>query len=78
MVHVRIQVQSGRLRSRSPLIKITGSSQIMRVSRVTITPFGEKVLAGAANHVEANDIDDWVGGVHLSSAEGNIVYRDEI
>lgn len=68
----------GRSDLHSPLIKITGSSQIMRVYRVTITPFGEKVLAGEANHVEVNGIDDWVGGVHLSSAEGNIVYRDEI
>ena len=66
----------GRSDLASPLIKITGSSQIMRVSKVTLTRFGQRVLAGEANHVEVNGIDDWVGGVHLSTAEGNVTFRD--
>ena len=66
----------GRSDIASPLIKIAGSSQIMRDCRVTLTPFGEKVLAGEASHVEVNGIDDWVGGVHLSSAADNVTFRD--
>lgn len=61
----------------SPLISITGNARIIRGCEVKLTPFGEKVLAGEANHVEVNGIDDWVGGVHLSSAEGNVTFRDD-
>lgn len=60
----------------SPLVSFTGGTQTIRECTVIPTPFGERVLAGEANHVEANGIDDWVGGVHLSSAEGNVTFRD--
>jgi len=29
----------------------------------------------SANHVTENGIDDWIGGVHLSS-EGTVIFRD--
>ncbi len=47
----------------------------MRECEVNLTSFGQKVLAGEANHVQENGIDDWVGGVHLS-AEGSITFRE--
>lgn len=34
---------------------------------VVLTPFGSEVLRGRANHVEANGIDRWIGGVHLTA-----------
>ena len=59
----------------SPLISITGSARTMRECEVKLTTFGQKVLAGEANHVQENGIDDWVGGVHLS-AEGSVTFRE--
>jgi hypothetical protein len=34
-------------------------------TQVEITPFGRDVLDGKADHVRANGIDRWLGGVHL-------------
>lgn len=45
-------------------------------NRATLTDFGRQVLRGEANAVEVNGIDDWVLGVHLSSADGNVWFRD--
>jgi hypothetical protein len=52
--------------ARSPLISLTGSRTTMRGCEVRPTSFGEDVLAGNANNVRENGIDDWIGGVHLS------------
>jgi hypothetical protein len=58
-----------------PLISITGSTRTMRECEVKLTTFGQKVLAGEANHVQENGIDDWIGGVHLS-AKGSVTFRE--
>lgn len=50
---------------RSPLISLTGSRTTMRGCEVRPTSFGQDVLAGNANTVRENGIDDWIGGVHL-------------
>lgn len=59
----------------SPLVSIDGSRRVLRECRVTLTPFGQKVLAGDANQVRENGIDDWIGGVHLTSA-APVTFRD--
>ncbi len=59
----------------SPPVSIVGSTRAMRFCDVAISAFGEKVLAGEANHVEENGIDDWIGGVHLTG-ERPVTYRD--
>ena len=61
---------------RSPLISLTGSHKTMRGCEVKPTSFGQEVLAGNANTVHENGIDDWIGGVHLSS-ESNVTFRSE-
>lgn len=38
-------------------------------SNVMLTPLGRAVLEGAADQVELNGIDRWLGGVHLSGTE---------
>jgi hypothetical protein len=58
-----------------PLIKVAGSRETIRECEVALTPFGQKVLSGAANHVLQNGIDDWIGGVHFTSPD-NVVFRD--
>lgn len=52
----------------SPLVSVTGSRRLLRECQVRLTPFGQMVLAGEANQVRRNGIDDWIGGVHLTSA----------
>jgi hypothetical protein len=60
--------------ARSPLISVTGSRTTMRGCEVKLTSFGQDVLAGNANTVHENGIDDWIGGVHLS-AESHVTFR---
>ncbi len=43
---------------------------------VSLTDAGIAALAGNANFVELNGIDDWIGGVHLDSNTGNVWFRD--
>jgi hypothetical protein len=59
---------------RSPLISLKGSRESMRGCEVRLTSFGQNVLAGNANTVHENGIDDWIGGVHLS-AESDVTFR---
>jgi hypothetical protein len=47
----------------------------MRDCEVAITEAGELVLAGRANAIELNGIDDWVFGIHLDSRQGSVWYR---
>lgn len=59
----------------SPLISLTGNTKVLRECEVKLSTFGQKVLSGEANHVQVNGINDWVGGVHLSS-KGSVTFRD--
>ena len=52
----------------SPLVSVVGSRRELRKCEVALTPFGQMVLAGEVNQVRQNGIDDWIGGVHLTSA----------
>jgi hypothetical protein len=54
-----------------PLLRLTGTTTTARGCRVTPTEFGIAVRDGRANHVEANGVDDWIGGVHLLSDHGS-------
>jgi uncharacterized protein DUF1835 len=58
-----------------PLLNFTGNPASMRECDFTLTDAGRSVLAGRANHVTLNGINDWVGGVHLDSASGNIWFH---
>ena len=55
-----------------PLLRFSGSRQQVGRGEATLTEFGAQVLSGAASAYPANPIDDWAGGVHLSSANGNL------
>jgi hypothetical protein len=37
---------------------------------ITLTPFGEQLLAGEADWVATNGVDRWVGNAHVSGREG--------
>jgi hypothetical protein len=60
-----------------PLLVFTGSRQQVSRAEVTLTEFGERVLSGAESAFPVNPIDDWAGGVHLSSANGNLWFNDD-
>jgi hypothetical protein len=59
-----------------PLLNFSGNRQQPGRAEVTLTEFGEQVLGGAASAYPVNPIDDWAGGVHLSSANGNLWFND--
>jgi len=60
-----------------PLLRFSGSRHQAGRGEVTLTEFGERVLSGAASAYPANPIDDWAGGVHLSSANGNLWFNED-
>ena len=59
-----------------PLLTLTGNRTSMRELDVTLTPFGEDVLKGITSNYPTNPIDDWVGGVRLSSAKRTLWFND--
>ena len=59
-----------------PLIKIDNPTGWMRNCTVEVLPLAHEVLAGRANMIELNGLDDWLGGVHLTP--DNIVYREDV
>lgn len=59
-----------------PLLNFSGSRQQVGRGEITLTPFGAEVLSGRACAYPANPIDDWAGGVHLSSVNGNLWFND--
>lgn len=58
----------------APLVSIS-NPQSIRGCEAKLTAFGHDVLAGKASYLDENEIDDWVGGVHLSSRE-HIAFRN--
>lgn len=62
---------------RQPLVALTGNPLNMRETEVALTQTGEAVLEGRANSVALNGIDDWVGGIHLNSATGDVWFQRE-
>jgi hypothetical protein len=59
-----------------PLVDLQGNRQHISGCTATLTEFGEQVLAGSASYLPANAIDEWAGGVHLSSAAGRLWFND--
>jgi len=60
---------------RQPLLSLTGNIANMMETDLHITSVGKSVLAGEANFVELNGIDDWVGGIHLDSSHGQVWFQ---
>jgi hypothetical protein len=60
-----------------PLVTMSGDPYDMRNCEVVLTDTGESVLAGQANAVELNGIDDWILGVHLDSERESVWYQRE-
>jgi len=52
---------------KAPLLAIGKRERPPGGRTVRLTATGEKLLAGQGDHVRANGIDRWIGGVHLTS-----------
>ncbi len=61
----------GDRRLAHPLLALTGDLSAIRSTEAAITEMGRMVLAGEANRVALNGIDDWVGGVHPKARSGS-------
>jgi len=59
-----------------PLLHLSGDSNEMRSTMMELTPFGRDVAEGRASNYPTNPIEDWVGGVSLSSANGRLWFND--
>jgi len=60
-----------------PLVEVSADRKNIRNVTVTLTSFGEAVLEARASNLEQNPIDEWAGGVHLSSADHTVWVHDE-
>jgi hypothetical protein len=60
-----------------PLLITSGEPPTMHDTNVELTGFGAQVLDGKASSWPVNPIDDWAGGVHLSSAAGNVWFVED-
>jgi uncharacterized protein DUF1835 len=61
----------------APLLSLSGDERTMQGTNVELTSFGEQVLDGKASAWPMNPIDYWAGGVHLSSAAGNVWFVED-
>lgn len=60
-----------------PLLVAIGDTSTMLGTHFELTEFGAEVVAGKASSWPVNPIDDWAGGVHLSSVAGNLWFTDD-
>ena len=58
---------AGLAAARQPLLAL-GDGEPFRTRSIALTEPGRAVLAGELDHLSANGIDRWIGGVHLSDA----------
>ena len=69
----RLQRLGQSHRSR-PLLTLSGDCKSMRFCHASLTQYGQEVLEGNPVDLKTDDIDDWIGGVHLRK-EMNIPLR---
>ena len=61
---------------RHPLVEINDPTGHLRECQIRILPLAHEVLAGRANMITVNGLDDWLGGVHLTP--DNLIFRENI
>jgi hypothetical protein len=57
-------------------VAVGGDRLTMEDTSFELTEFGAQVLDGKASSWPVNPIDQWAGGVHLSSAAGNVWFSE--
>lgn len=59
-----------------PLVKANAQDKSMKDTKVELTQIGVQILEGEQNNIELNGIDDWVGGIRISSKSGKLWWRE--
>jgi hypothetical protein len=59
-----------------PLLTLMGDGRTFQGTSIELTEFGLAVLEGRECATSVNPVDDWAGGVHLSTADGNVWFND--
>lgn len=60
-----------------PALGIAPAGADRWAARVALNATGRELLAGRADWIALNGIDEWLGGIHLDSARGMVYRRDE-
>lgn len=60
-----------------PLINLSSKINHYQDATVSLTDFGRSVVAGTASNYPTNAIDEWIGGVHLSSEENRLWFSKD-
>lgn len=60
-----------------PLIQLHGTTHSIRETSVEITDFGRSIVSGETSSYPTNPIDEWIGGVHLSSESRNLWFYED-
>jgi hypothetical protein len=60
-----------------PLLTMSGSGSSMQDTNFELTDFGTQVCDARMSTWPANPVDYWAGGVHVSSAAGNLWFIDD-
>jgi len=55
-----------------PIFILSGDLTSFRKTSVLLTDVGEKILAHKMSYCDVNPVNDWVGGVHLSTEKGRL------
>lgn len=76
IIHARLLRFTSAYR-KHPLVELHGDPKSLRAVMISLTDDGKAVLAGAADAVRLDSIDDWVGGVHLTHPMGKDWRYDE-
>jgi len=60
-----------------PLVTLSGEVETIRGTNVHLTSFGQEIYQGARSSLPDNPVDEWVGGVHISSKTGRLWVYEE-
>ena len=60
-----------------PLLRLSGQSATYRELNASLTPFAEDVLSAKRSAYPTNPINEWIGGVHLSSEQNRVWFYDD-
>lgn len=59
-----------------PLVRLSGNTNNMRTTNAALTELGKEVVNHKSSMCPKNPIDEWVGGVHLSSENNKLWFYE--
>lgn len=72
-------LELGSRKHAKPMVVLSGKYEQMRDTMVCLSDFGRDVLSGKCSSHPTNEIDQWIGGVHISTKNNNVwLYNDGV